>query len=255
MSLKQQISHRSSGPIMILIGANILVFVFSGQYWILLNPKYAMVTAAAGFVCCLLGALLVVRPATLQRQTLFSALLILCLLCSLNIYLLLRPQGSSSGFSASVSERMDRKVSRETRFDKEYIRINIAELATLVEIGSPLIETQNFLFRGQIYQSGAGESVVVRTAVACCLADAISIGIRVGTDAPPAVEDGQWVKVYGRVVKVSDENSTSRQLKKATRLMTVVQPGVQIRADAVEETPPPDFSPIFQFQQQEPFAY
>ena len=251
--MRQKLRGRLPGPILLLIGLNILLFVHSGQYWTLLNPKYAMVTAGTGYACGLIGAILVIRPPAFQRQTLLSALLILCLLGGLNMSLWLNPRGGAS--TVSLSEHMDRLFSRETRFDKEYIKINIAELTTLIENDSPDVYSQNFLFRGQIYRSGDGEYLVLRTAVACCLADAVSVGIRVGADTSSSFVDGQWVKVYGRVKDDPVSRPLNRHLLRVTGFMTVIQPGAVIQAEALEETDPPDLTMMFQFRREEPYAY
>ena len=253
--LRQKITDRLPGLIMILIGLNILLFVSSGQYWTLLNPKYTMVTTVTGYTCGLIGLILVLIPATLQRSSLFSAVIILGLLGALNVSIWLNQQGSSPKVSLSLEEHVDRLFSREKKFDKEYIKINIAELTTLIENNSSQIDSNNFLFRGQIYRSGAGEYKVLRTAVACCLADAISIGLKVRTDLPVDYADGQWVKVYGHITEETKSEPFDSHLAKATGFMTVIQPGVIFQADALKEIDMPDLPMIFQFHQQEPFVY
>lgn len=252
--MRQTYTNRLPGAITILIGLNILMFVYSGQYWTLINPKYSPVTAAAGCTCALFGIILVIRPTVLPRQTLLSAMLILGLLSALNMSLGLRPQGSSHA-SVSLSEKIDRQFSREKRLDQEYIKINIAELTTLIESDSPLIQAEQFLFRGQIYQSETGEPVVFRTAVACCLADAISVGVRIKTSTPIGDTEGQWVKIYGRVIEDTESPSTARRIDKIGSFMAIIQPGVVIQADAVEKIDPPEFNLMFQFRREEPFAY
>lgn len=252
--LKQKLIDRQLGLFMALIGLNILLFVYSGRYWTLINPKYSLVTAAAGGICALLGLILLIHPVPLRRQALFSAGVILVLLCGLNIFV--RQQAlESSGSVISLDEQLTRSFSRETRGAKDYIKINIAELTTLIESDSPLIQTENFLFRGRIYPSDSVGPVVFRTAVSCCLADAISVGVRIRTSTPMEAAEGQWVNVYGRVIEETETPTTARHIDRIDGFMAVIQPGITFQADTVEKIDPPEFRMMFQFRRQEPFAY
>ncbi len=253
--MKQKLAGRLPGLIMILTGINILLFISSGQYWTLLNPKYMMVTTVTGYAFGLIGLILVLLPATLKRSTLFSALIILGLLSTLNVSIWLNQQGRSPQSSLSLEEHIDRLYSREKLMDKEYIKINIAELTTLIENKSSQIGADNFLFRGQIYRSGTDEYQVLRTVVSCCLADAITIGLRIRTNFPIDYADGQWIKVYGCITEDTKREPSDHHFAKTTGFMTVIQPGVVFQADVLKNVDPPDFPLIFQFRQEEPFAY
>ena len=250
---KQTMKTRLPGLIVFLIGLNIVTFVFSGQYWTLLNPKYIAVTATVGFSFGGIGLLLLVRPARFQRTTFLSAIVIFLLLSALNVSLFLKPQVGSS--ELDINERLDRLYSREIKRDTEYIKINIAELTSLVDSKSPQLETESYLFRGQIYRLDEKAAIVQRTTVACCLADAVSIGFKVISEKPITFEDEQWVKVYGQVLETATQELITSPIKYPTGFMTVINQEVTIQADAIELSQQPDFPLIFNIQDKEPFAY
>ncbi|WP_035067786.1 hypothetical protein [Nitratidesulfovibrio termitidis] len=194
---------------------------------------------------------------------------------------------------APVSDGGDDELGpRATYADKEYVRINLAELFLLEQRDRPEELAGRYVFRGAVTRhptlDAQGAVAVFRVNLYCCLADATAGGFAVrsgvqGDDrapqpapapvtSPPApgaapalplpasrgvlagLRDGQWVEVYGHLTR---EKLPARLARLAPRdvFSGSLNPGWVFTADAVRLIPPPGDPFIFQWREAEPYLW
>jgi hypothetical protein len=191
-----------------------------------------------------------------------------------------RPGPARAGLRRDPAAETD--ASRFTRGGKEYIKISLAELYLLTtenrtaESGPTKAATETasekrFLVRGMVKRTETsdrlGQFVLARTAVTCCLADAVSISFRVAADdtvysddaiydektGPPA--EGTWVAVYGTVEKQPLRDASLFDLELPGIPFNALEREHVINANAVVPVPPPEIPFMFLFSKEEPFNY
>lgn len=118
-----------------------------------------------------------------------------------------------------------KETSRETLNGKEYIKINLSELTDLCVNNDEKKLSKNYVLRGSVVREekldSAGRFGLVRLGIFCCVVHAIPIGLAVKYDRYAELNNGEWVKVYGRIKRVSnisikdDDNDPSAAVKKA----------------------------------------
>jgi hypothetical protein len=263
--------------LLIAIGALSTFLVLQESSWVFLNPRFTAFSAAGGIGLCAAGiAGLVHRSHPPRRlQIILFALLFSFLIIGVSKMETLRNTFSSGGPQSGPENRAPAeiepdpaaktKVSRVTRDGKEYIKISLAEMYLLTsEKGSTgPITGGRYVVRGMIKRTeqsdSIGQFVLARTAVTCCLADAVAIAFRVAADdsaaLPEDFPEGTWVSVYGTVEK--------RPLKDAS-LLDIELPGIPftalerehvLAADTVVPVPPPEIPFMFVFSKEGPFDY
>jgi uncharacterized membrane protein YcgQ (UPF0703/DUF1980 family) len=94
--------------------------------------------------------------------------------------------------------------------------------------------------------------------VTCCLADAVAVGLVI---EPAQLEpldqyvSGQWVKVYGRLQPINTPLTGLDDFAMKGIFFTSIHQDYVFKAEMIEEIPTPEYPPMFEFQQQEPYAY
>lgn len=240
------------------LGLFMVVFAFSQQYWMLLNPKFYWLTAVAGGVLTLCGlarAFDRARPAGLPRMLMLVLVLAMCF--SLEQWL--SQQGEAGG---SLTERPMATLAAAPRLEwdgQEYIKINNGELYILAEKGTAQEIERPYVFRGQVASNASlaklGLFAVLRTSMTCCLADAVSVGFVVSYPGHQPPAPGGWVKAYGRLKPLGGQKTGSRGLGQKGIMFTAVNQRYFFVADHLEPMAPPAIPFMFEFRGSEPYAY
>jgi hypothetical protein len=329
---------------------------WSGNYSMLLNPRFLWLTLLTGAALAVLGAAVLLRgvagaasgsrpgprPVPLRRALLLGLLLCVCLTATVDWWGVdaaspqdsmvtgrlggevaggLPPADAGSGSDVRPTVRPDAPYDdpdafagppdtweasgkpgsfddapvedelgpRATYADKEYVRINLAELFLLEQRNRPEELAGRYVFRGAVTRHPAldaqGAVAVFRVSLYCCLADATAGGfaVRPGVrepagkphaDARPAPEpgttptrpvpasrdilagldDGQWVEVYGHLTREKLPGKLAR-LAPRDVFAGSLNPGWVFTADAVRLIPPPGDPFIFQWREAEPYLW
>ncbi len=227
----------------------------AGPYWHYLNPRFEMLTGISGVALFMLGGVrLFVRShgVSAARGLVLLAFLSLCV-WSVSGNSIVDMEEDSSFSDVSGSSLVEDVVARESYEGLDYVRMNVAEVISLLQGGDELVPKE-IVLRGMLVNGkngkGGSSAVLSRVAIVCCLADAVGGGIVLGGEVPEP--RGQWVKVYGRFEK-SGVGQVSFELPGV--IAAVVPPGYRLRVDRVEECDVPAVPFIFEFREKEPFAY
>ncbi|MFO7595805.1 MAG: hypothetical protein R6W92_05600 [Desulfocurvibacter africanus] len=254
------------------LGLYMLALASSNTYWLLLNPKYKLVTAAGGCGITLAAFALFMMPAA--RPGAWRGLVMAGLVLLLAMHdpeMTIAPQGGldmNSAFStyspqtgsAPTGPARGRQAPEPSRVEldgREYVRINTAELYFETVEASPAKLALGYVTKGMVARTpemdARGEVGLVRVAVSCCLADAVGLGLRVKVDDPSGYEPGQWFKIYGRLMPQS-----AKGLPPAPQMdgvfITALAEGFIFQAERVEAVEP-DLPYIFEVRDSEPYAY
>lgn len=240
--------------------------VLWGDYWLYLNPKFKPVTLAAAVLLAVLGAYATLRP--VSRPSLGRALCYLALGAMIAL---------NEGGTQAISQTTDNDPFlacpvlppagdsrptvplRLTAGGKDYIPINTGELYDLAAKGHGQAWDKPYALRGFVHRSAdldaKGEFVLFRLAVWCCFADSTAVGFRVtlppGASLPP---NAGWLIVYGRLTDAPEAERQEYVLPGMP--FSSIAPAALLAADQLEAaTPAPEETPMFEWHQEEPYAY
>lgn len=257
------------GCLLVLLGIYMVFFAFGEDYWILLNPKFKWLTAAAGYGLILVGLVASFSPNRPNLSRILSFVLLLGLLSLVTKGTLMTslqgaavPSGDERAGSLvpnTTEAQGATSPSRLTRDGREYIKINLGELYNIGEIGSDTQLAQHYLVRGMVQKNaeltGQGQFIILRPAVSCCLADAVSVGFRVAAEGIVDLDVGQWVNVYASLTPSAISEGELESLGLKGVFFTSINAHYLLRVDAVEKTTAPEIPAMFEFHEEEPYAY
>lgn len=171
------------------IGLGCLWFAWAGPYERLMNPAFRGVTIAGGLLVTLMGAVLYVRPR--PRAGPGAALVFAALFA---VVLLGRP------FAAGVSPLLEAAQQRPATVEREgYPPLEPRDLFSTLDAEVDDVAEGTYVLAGLVHRTEAldaqGVFVLLDPLIACCLADALALGVRVRSDALP--DAGTWQYVYG----------------------------------------------------------
>ncbi|WP_029897177.1 hypothetical protein [Desulfohalovibrio reitneri] len=247
------------------LGGLLAVLAESEIYWRFLNPRFQLLTLITGGTLLACGACLPfardLRPNLWQTAVLVAFLALAALA--------MEPAGTKSfapgpppGSTFSLGQRPEpRGPSRLTRGGTEYVRLSPPELHMLLDERPEYAGSTPFAMRGQVRRSPAldarGEIALVRTVVVCCFADALAVGMPVRVDDPADYEDGQWLRVLGRLREAADPAAREEDTPPATPgvIMTILPHDRVFIPDHAEPVEPPKIPYAFEVRSKEPFAF
>ena len=232
------------------------ILVVAGDYWRFLNPKFKWLTGATAVVLLFTGTVAAFNP---HRRSSLSRIVVFLLFLRI---LTMGMSGSVSyikGFSAGLGDTDQRaEKPRVLMNDREYIRINLGELYQLAERPASEQTASAYVVKGIVMQSraleAAGQFALMRVAVFCCLADALSMGLRVEDDPLNGISDGQWVEVYGTIKRLPHK-LPEPGLHTPGLFLSVVSDTYILVPDKIIPIKEPHIPFMFEFRKAEPYAY
>lgn len=247
------IYQRLEGALLLSLGAMLAYFASSNLYQTLLNPRFALLSGLTGGGLILLGLVLLRWPLRIDPLRTLSFGIVIAMF-GLVISRPLNQSHQNGNSFAPVQEAREEFPSRELKAGKEYIRINLGELFDIAEVGKPQQRSQHYLVRGYLRPSyDTLPPLLTRTAISCCLADAVSVGFYLNPiTALPSQK--QWVNVYG-VLEPYAGGSQNKDLQLPGLSFTSIHSAYRFRADLIEPIKPPEVPFMFEFRQQEPYAF
>ena len=245
-----------------LLGFSAFIFnlVLGGDYWFYLNPRFKPLSLAAAVVLAGLGVFGLWRP--LARWSWWRTLMFVLILGFAGISKSGVDISQSAGSlgqdnpSAPVEAAL---ASRVKAGGKEYIRINAGEL---YDISGKHLQDKlglNYAMRGFVRRlpelDGARQFILYRVALYCCFADTTAVGFKVqapdGVDLP---KNGDWVVVYGSLTGLASPKG-----KEEPVIPGAVFASISIfnlfQADKIEDDTPMKMPFMYEWHEQEPYAY
>jgi hypothetical protein len=236
------------GLIVAVIGLYMGLLVLFGDYWRFLNPKFKWLTGATAVMLIATGIVATIVP---NKKPGFARIIVFL------IFLRVLSVGNL-GISLTPGIHPDTGTSRLVVDGIEYIKINLAELYVLSEKKEPVRIGAHYAVRGIVKRSrtldSLGEFALIRNVVFCCLADSVGMGFRVQHDGPEEHADGQWVEVYGTLSPLTQELPDPEFLAEGLHL-TVLNESYELTPAKIVSIKEPEIPFIFDFEEQEPYAY
>jgi hypothetical protein len=244
------------GLILQAIAVYVGILVLAGDYWRFLNPKFKWLTGATAVVLLVTGTVAIFNPHRRPNLARIVAFLFFLRILTMGM------SGSISyikGFSAGL-DGIDQPVEKPRLImnDREYIRINLGELYQLGERPASERTTMAYVVKGRAMKSQAldeaGQFVLMRVAVFCCLADALGMGIRVNYDSLNGIADGQWVEVFGSMKRLPHK-LPQPGLHTPGLFLSVISDTYILVPDKIIPIQEPHIPFMFEFRKAEPYAY
>lgn len=189
--------------LLLAIGAAGLALSQSEAYVRLMNPTYRPVTAAGGVLVLLMGTALLFRP---RRHAGASALLVF--LVFLVVAVAGRPLAPGVAPAVPFGGSDLPAPSREG-----YAPLRVEHLFEDLREEGGAVEDGRYVFEGLVYRTPAldaeGSFILLEPMMACCLADAIALGVRVRSRGP-LPETDSWVYAFGDLRRLAEPIVTPR---------------------------------------------
>jgi uncharacterized repeat protein (TIGR03943 family) len=238
------------------IGAYAGILVLFGNYWRFLNPKFMWLTGATAAALIFTGMVAMFNPNRRFRLSRIIVFILFLRIFTMGI------SGSASfvkGFTAGMqSKSFTEQKSRSVMNGREYIQINLAELYLVCEKPIPEKIAKRYVVQGIVRQSRAlrnlDQFALMRTAVFCCIADAVAMGFRIPYERLDELTDGQWVKVYG-TLKPSNHKLPEPALQTQGFLPPVLSDAYLFIPEKIVPIKEPAIPFMFEFRKREPYSY
>ena len=198
---------------------------------------------------------IILRP---NRLTSFTGVVLLMLFFSV---------AAMGGSAASQSPQLksslkaDDSVGHRSRLilnGVEYTKINLGELYQHCLNAKTDKMTGHYVVRGVVRRTpeldGSSQFALIRTAVVCCHSHAAPVGFRVDYNRSLELRDGQWIKVYGTLKRLSPD-LPSPNLHSIGLLFTRFNKSYGIVPQEIVKIPKPEAPYILKFKDSEPYAY
>lgn len=263
-ALGARVQDLLDGLCLLGLGALLVALSRSRLYWYFLNPKFSPLTLGTGVLLCLCGAVLLLRPepsaASPWRQLRQAVLLGFLFLAAFAWEQAAWEPAPGALTPAAVQEAAPEPETPEplrvTRNGIEYVRLNLAELYIMLDKGRT-DHPAHFALRAQVKRTPEldrqDHTLLRRIAVVCCLADSLELGFLArGLDG---FDSGAWVEVFGRLEPLSDSALLKAAPQGEAPAITVNNPKFRIVVEAAQAITPPGFPYLFEFREQEPFAW
>lgn len=264
MKRNRTIAARVEAICLLGLAGFIVYLVIGGNYRLYLNPKFQWLSLASAVALAGLGVFSLLRPpahgqTSWLRAGLFLLVLALCLVSELGIRTTLTRLGveqqDGSGWQQSEEDVPPRVIVE----GREYIRINLGELFDIATKRPPERIGLPYAVRGFAYRTqeldAAGQFLLYRTALYCCFADATAVAIRVQMPKGKALPShGDWLVVMGALAPAQDITDKPDPTIPGSPF-TSVQPEFGIRADRLEKQKAPGLGLMYEWRQEEPYAY
>ena len=183
------------GLTLIAIGSGAGWFALFGNYGLLMNPKYQYMTAAGAAIVLLIGLAVLWSKKKTNNS---SGLIIFGLLIA--VVLVGKPFISNNS-AAGIAYERGLSTPPSVIGDANYTNMDLAEL--YLAITKKNVPREDIVTTGIVKRlpelDRVGQFALMKTVVVCCLADAISVGVRVSFEKAHDLKDGAWVNVYGRI--------------------------------------------------------
>ncbi len=206
------------------IGLGSLLFAFHADYARLMNPAFRNITIGGAILVLFMGLTLLVRP---RKGGTWGALIVFGVLFA--VVALGRP--FAPGVAPTIpSARATQALTREG-----YDPLLAESLFRTIQEEEAEVAAGTYMFGGLVYRTEANDAegvfILLEPVMACCLADAIALGLRIHTTGP-LPEPQTWVYAFGTLRRLSEPVETPR-FRLGAIMFTNVSRNYAIDADEV----------------------
>jgi uncharacterized repeat protein (TIGR03943 family) len=244
------------GLLLVLTGGFMLGLIATGTYWSYLNPKFMALTGSAGAGLVLAGILLPLDRSGRGAASRIAVMAVMLALFAVSALDMLRARDAAGTFATPAQDAP--APTHETWNGRKYLRINTAELLMLADERAGMAG-KRYVLRGVVTRGGelgpAGKTALVRTAVVCCLADAMAMGFLVAGEPAKELPKGKWAQVWGVLEPLPGEEDAAFAVRIPGSILTVLGEKHQLRVERAEVVKPPKVPYIFEFRKSPPYAY
>lgn len=249
----------AEGALLLGLAGFLARLVQSGLYFQFLNPRFMGLTLATAAALLLMG---LARLADREAGARPLRCTVLTLFLGLAVFALAAQEpgsaGASFGTGGDRTGEAGREPSRYERHGREYLRLNLAELALLEararDTGATL--PPRVAVTGMVRvlpdQDGARRFLILRLVVNCCLADATAVACQVRPETDLPLADGQWVRVFARPGPLPPGPVPSVDLPGVSAAL--VNRNTLLQAEDIHILPEAEMPFIFEVRDREPFA-
>jgi hypothetical protein len=257
-----RISIVARSVLLFILGSLMAFVLIRSDYWIFLHPKlrfFSLTASALILVSSLVSLIQSITPPKKWYGIVF-------LVCIGMFFIGIVGKTGDSAPVRSASEDMPFREdgapegSRFTFQGNEYVPINVGELFLMGKLDDKVLAEERFALRGIVKRQPKFDTenqiLLTRLAVTCCLADATVLVYRVLVPDPEVFVDGEWIVVLGSVQKdaIGESEIPDKIIVEGIRYFTMETDRILV-ADTFRKIAPPDFSYMFQFKTEEPFAF
>jgi len=180
---------RLCGVLLLALGFASTWFALAGDYTVLMNPAFRWVTIVGACLVTGLGAVLSLSGGGGSR----SALVIFGLFGALVI--------AARPHAGGVAPRLVPPEGQPTVEREGYERLESRTLFRNLDEEATDIPTGQVVMGGFVKRLDSldlqGQFILLQPLMACCLADAVALGLRVRSGVGPLPEEGTWIHVFG----------------------------------------------------------
>lgn len=191
-------ARKLNGLLLMALGMTTGWFALFGDYWLLMNPKFAWLTAAGAVLIVAFGLSALLTSAVRPTYSSITAFALLAL-----IVILGRP--FSKGTDSLLTPIPPNLEKYSPFVGGKFKNVDLIALYNSVREAGQNVPEDLFVTVGLIKRSAhlerQGHVALVRPLVYCCLADAMVIGFRVNFIGKADPPEG-WVTVLGRLRKL-----------------------------------------------------
>ncbi len=261
---EQHIYGRVEAGLLLLVAGYISWLVSSDSFWQMLNPRFQWMETAAAAVLFLCGGALMLRPArsSILRLSTFSLLILLLAVTLWGPAGMALPKAELDDSPFAVNEP---EPSEPLELGGEtYERISTIELLNLLEKRPETALGRSWALRGVVVRTPEldehGSFGLVRPFIWCCLADAVAVGFVTPYAAHDSLEQGQWVRVAGRLEEIEGLKAEELELSLGPFFVALDQqyalvPDSALGDEAVEIIKEPGVPYVFTLRESAPFSW
>lgn len=180
---------RLSGLILLALGLSSAAFALAGDYTVLMNPAFRWVTIGGALLVTGLGVVLSLSSHGGSRSALVIFGLFLALVA------VARPE------TGGVAPLLVPPAGQPTLEREGYERLESRALFRNLDEEVRDLPGGQVVMRGFVKRldslDARGQFILLEPLMACCLADAVALGLRVRNGAGVLPEDGSWIHVFG----------------------------------------------------------
>lgn len=189
--------------VLLAMGLGSLALSTHEAYTRLMNPSFRWVTVVGAVLLTLMGLVLLVRP---RRQAGPFALIVF--LVFFGVLALGTP------LAPGVSPTMPMAGAGMPAIEREgYDELKVESLFETIQVEGHAVEEGRYVVKGFVYRrpelDAENTFILLEPMMACCLADAIALGVRVKTSAPLPDPDA-WVYAFGQLRRLETPIATPR---------------------------------------------
>lgn len=243
--------------ILLILGLYMFTLAGGEDYTQFMNPKFRWLTMITGVGLGLVGLHAMFTLRRMPEWTRIALFAVLFLLIGITA-LRSSPQETAA---ARLEPEPGAMVPWLELEGERYTKITTGEMFLLLRQGKADAAklAAPYVMRGVVKRSPAldklGLFALLRGNMICCVADSVAIGFYVKGGDLSSLDDGQWVRVYGRVEPVK----TRAKLPDAPRMDGIfysqAYPNAVLDARRIEPVPPPPSPYMFVIDAEEPYGY